>query len=255
MQPFTVIIPARHASTRLPGKMLADIAGVPMVIRVAQRALQSNAKTVVIAADHIDIVQAASCFGINSLETSVNHSTGTDRLAQAVELLNLADNEIVVNVQGDEPLIEPSLINKLAAFLALDEQADIATCASPIHSTETLFNPNAVKVVCDSQKRALYFSRAPIPWHRDALSGGQRVLAQGLPALHHIGVYAYRVGFLKKFPKLAPGILEKIESLEQLRAMEHGYRIAVQTVQTPPVAGVDTFEDLERVRAVFARSA
>jgi len=252
--PFSVIIPARHASTRLPGKMLADLAGVPMVVRVAQRALLSNARQVVIATDHPDIAAAAASFGIEALLTSTTHLTGTDRLAQAAEALGLADQDIVVNVQGDEPLVEPDMINAVAQCLADNPDAHIATCAALIHDAEALFNPNVVKVVCNARQHALYFSRAPIPWHRDALADGARVLAPALPALHHIGMYAYRSVFLRLFPTLAPGVLETVESLEQLRALENGYQIAVKILPTRPFAGVDTAEDLARVRAILERS-
>ena len=239
---FRVIIPARFASTRLPGKMLADIGGVPMVVRVAQRALLSNAKQVTIAADHPDIIAAAQSFGIHTLLTSSTHPTGTDRLAEAADLLGLENEDIVVNVQGDEPLVDP------------EAGAHIATCAALIKDPASLFNPNVVKVVCNKAGRALYFSRAPIPWHRESLATGQKILAPNLPALHHIGLYAYRCGFLREFPKLEPGVLETIESLEQLRALENGFQIAVKTLPTLPFAGIDTAEDLASVRALVEQS-
>lgn len=251
MGSFAVVIPARHASTRLPGKMLADLGGKPMVVRVAERAAASGAARVVIATDHADILDAAMRHGITAVMTSEAHPSGTDRLAEVCQLLGLQDHEIVVNVQGDEPLINPSLIDDVAALLASDDQAAIATCAAPIHSAQALFNPNVVKVVCNRAGHALYFSRAPIPWDRDALAAGVQILAPGLAALHHIGIYAYRVSFLKRFPTLARGTLEAIESLEQLRALEHGYTIAVKSIQSHPGAGVDTIEDLARVRAAF----
>ncbi len=248
---FVVIIPARHASTRLPGKMLADLAGKPMVVRVAEQAAASGASRVLIATDHPAIAQAAQQHGIAALLTRSDHPSGTDRLAEVVKQLELADDQIVVNVQGDEPLMDPALIDDVAALLESDSQAAIATCASPIHVAENLYNPNIVKVVCNRKGHALYFSRAPIPWHRDALASGGQVLAPGLPALHHVGMYAYRAGFLRRFPTLAAGALEAIESLEQLRALEHGYTIAVRTIQSHPGAGVDTLEDLARVRAIL----
>lgn len=251
MPRFTVIIPARQASTRLPGKMLADLAGAPMVVRVAQQAQASLATRVLIATDHPDIIQAAAMHGIEALLTKVDHPSGTDRLAEAAALLNLADNDIVVNVQGDEPLMDPQLINDLALTLAQDDSASIATCAAPILDAQHLFNPNVVKAVARRDGRALYFSRAPIPWSRDALAEGQKVLAPGLVALHHIGMYAYRAGFLRIFPSLAPGTLEQIESLEQLRALEHGFHIALKTIPNHPGSGVDTLEDLLRVRHIF----
>ena len=251
MGSFTVVIPARHASTRLPGKMLADLAGKPMVVRVAQRAAASGAERVVIATDHTDILEAAKLHGLHAVMTSAQHPSGTDRLAQVCELLGLQDDEIVVNVQGDEPLIDPELIDSVAAVLADDDRAAIATCAAPILTAQALFNPNVGKVVRNRAGQALYFSRAPIPWDRDALAAGDQVLAPGLAALHHIGIYAYRVSFLRRFPVLERGALEMTESLEQLRALEHGYTIAVKTIHSHPGAGVDTIEDLARVRAVF----
>ena len=251
MQPFIVIIPARQASTRLPGKMLADIAGVPMVVRVAQRAITSGATDVIIATDDAQIAQTARSFGIKTLMTASEHPSGTDRLAEAVEQLKLPDDAIVVNVQGDEPLIDPDLIQRVASLLAQHPVAAMSTCAARIADAAHFFNPNVVKVVCDQNGQALYFSRAPIPWDRDALTAGAQVLNPDIPALHHIGLYAYRVHFLKSFPRLQRGVLESIESLEQLRALEHGYKIAVHLSNTCPAAGVDTQEDLDRVRLVL----
>ncbi|NDY81705.1 3-deoxy-manno-octulosonate cytidylyltransferase [Orrella sp. NBD-18] len=253
MSRFTVIIPAREASTRLPGKMLADLAGKPMVVRVAEQALASSADRVVIATDHPDIAKAASAHGIQVVLTRVDHPSGTDRLAEACGILGLQDDEIIVNVQGDEPLMDPALINEVAQTLASDSLASIATCAAPIADADHLFNPNVVKAVARRDGRAMYFSRAPIPWARDALADGKKVLAPGLVALHHIGMYAYRAGFLRIFPTLAAGTLEQIESLEQLRALEHGYHIALKTVAGHPGAGVDTPEDLLRVRSIFEK--
>lgn len=248
---FIVLIPARTASTRLPDKPLADIAGVPMVVRVAQRAAQSAATKIYIATDDIRVQHAAQEHGFQALLTRADHPTGTDRLSEAVEQLQLSDDTIVVNVQGDEPLIEPELINAVAQKLQDAPSADIATCASPLANAEALFNPNVVKVVCAANDHALYFSRAPIPWARDALANGQRVLAKDLPAWHHIGLYAYRVAFLRRFPLLPTGVLESVESLEQLRALEHGHKIVVHRSQQTPAAGVDTLEDLQRVRAIY----
>lgn len=255
MSGFVVIIPARAASTRLPGKMLADLAGKPMVIRVADRAKSSAAKRVVIACDHPDIASACKKYGVEHLMTRNDHPSGTDRLAEASGLLNLHAQDIVVNVQGDEPLIDPALINSVASLLARNNQAAIATCAAPIHTAQSLFNPNIVKVVCDASEHALYFSRAPIPWQRDAPAHPDQTTGFSVPALHHIGMYAYRVGFLRQYPALAPGRLEQLESLEQLRALEHGFKIAVQTISTHPGAGVDTPEDLARVRNFFENQA
>jgi len=251
MTKFVVIIPARQASTRLPGKMLADIAGKPMVIRVAEQALASGASRVLIACDHPDIERAAKDFGIPSLLTRVDHPSGTDRLSEAACALGLGDDEIVVNLQGDEPLMAPDLIQQVAALLADDPQASIATCAAPILNAEHLFNPNIVKVVCTQRGHAMYFSRAPIPWHRDHPAHSQQKEGFKVPALHHIGMYAYRVGFLKLYPGLPAGTLEQIESLEQLRALENGFTIAVKTVAVHPGAGVDTQQDLERVRNFY----
>ncbi len=251
MLPFIVIIPARSASTRLPGKMLADIAGIPMVVRVAQRALASGASDIYIATDDPSIAKVAAAFDIKALMTRTDHPSGTDRLTEAVNALGLSDQAIVVNVQGDEPLIDPELIRQVAALAAEDPEAAIATCAAPIADTQHFFNPNIVKVVLNTRGHALYFSRAPIPWNRDALADGQHVLVQGTEALHHIGLYAYRVSFLKKFPLLSRGVLESIESLEQLRALEHGYKIAVLKTPSHPGTGVDTQADLDRVRLIL----
>ena len=252
MHPFTVVIPARQASTRLPGKMLADLAGTPMVVRVGQQAAASGALDVIIATDDPVIARVASGFGIKTILTRVDHPSGTDRLSEAVCALELPDEAIVVNVQGDEPLIDPELIRQVAHLLAQEPLAAMATCATPLRDTEHFFNPNIVKVVCDIHGHALYFSRAPIPWDRDAHAAVEQVLSSPTQALHHIGLYAYRVSFLKKFPTLSRGVLEGIESLEQLRALEHGYKIAVLHTPTHPGAGVDTQADLVRVRGILA---
>ncbi|TAN27778.1 MAG: 3-deoxy-manno-octulosonate cytidylyltransferase [Castellaniella sp.] len=248
---FLVVIPARAGSTRLPGKPLLNIGGLPMVVRTARQAARSAATRVLIATDHESIAQAARQHGVEALLTRTDHPTGTDRLAEVATALGLDDEAIVVNVQGDEPLIEPSLIDAVALLLAQHPDAAIATCASPIHDPRTLFDPNAVKVVCDASGQALYFSRAPIPWHRDALADGEQRLAPGLPAWHHIGLYAYRAGFLRRFPTLPSGVLEKVESLEQLRALEQGFRIVVHQAASAPARGVDTADDLARVQALF----
>ena len=249
---FVALLPARAASTRLPGKPLADIAGKPMIVRVAERAALSGADRVLVATDDEAIAQAVRAHGHEALLTRADHPTGTDRLAEAAELLGLDDEAIVVNVQGDEPLIEPALIDAVAGLLATRPDAAIATCACPLADAQALFNPNVVKVVCTADGRALYFSRAPIPWARDALAGGERLLAPGLPGWHHVGLYAYRAAFLRAFPRLPQGGLERAEALEQLRALEHGHTIVVHRTEAPPAAGVDTPDDLERVRAVFA---
>lgn len=250
MEPaFTVVIPARMRSTRLPGKMLADIGGKPLVAWVAERAKASGAKAVCIATDHDDIARAVTSLGWQALKTSEAHETGTDRLAEAAALLGLAPDEIVVNVQGDEPLIDPRLIREVAARLAARPEASIATAAAPIESAATFFDPNVVKVVTDATGFAQYFSRAPIPFARDSFAKSRDALPPGFPALRHIGIYAYRVRFLREYASLQPTAAERFEALEQLRALGHGYRIAVALWHAPMEAGVDTKEDLERVRS------
>jgi 3-deoxy-manno-octulosonate cytidylyltransferase (CMP-KDO synthetase) len=249
---FTVVIPARMASSRLPNKPLADIAGLPMVVRVAQRALLSHAGQVVVAADDQRIVQACQEHGIHALLTRQDHVSGSDRLAEACQLLGLADEALVVNVQGDEPLIHPSLINDVADLLAQRPHASMSTAAHAIVELEEFTNPNVVKVVLDARQMALYFSRAPVPWWRDGQSGDS---FKGLPSpapLRHVGIYGYRAGFLRQFPQLPPSPLEAMESLEQLRALWHGHPIAVHITQEAPGPGVDTPEDLARVRALVA---
>ncbi|MXR35789.1 3-deoxy-manno-octulosonate cytidylyltransferase [Craterilacuibacter sinensis] len=250
MSGFVVVIPARMASSRLPGKPLADIAGKPMVVRVAERAALSAASRVIVATDHADIVAACTLHGIESVMTRADHASGTDRLAEVVANLALADDEIVVNVQGDEPLIDPLLIDRLAGLMA-SSGVPMATVAHPIHDAAEMFNPNVVKVVLDHAGRALYFSRAPIPYARDAFAHDASILPQGLPVLRHIGMYAYQAGFLSTYSSLAPAAPEVFEALEQLRVLWHGYPIMVETVAEAPAAGVDTPEDLERVRHIF----
>ena len=245
---FKVVIPARMRSTRLPGKMLADIAGKPLVAWVAERAKQSGAELVVVATDHEDIAQALSARGWKVCTTSSAHETGTDRLAEAVSLLGLADEEIVVNVQGDEPLIDPQLIRKVAAELALRPNASIATAVHPIGDAAAFFDPNVVKVVLDTEGYAQYFSRAPIPFARDAFARSRDALPEGFPAYRHIGIYAYRVRYLREYASLSPTGAERFEALEQLRALGHGHRIAVAFWSEPMEAGVDTQQDLDRVR-------
>jgi 3-deoxy-manno-octulosonate cytidylyltransferase (CMP-KDO synthetase) len=246
---FTVLIPARLASTRLPRKPLADIEGLPMVVRVAKRAALSAAARVVVAADHVDIVSACESHGVKALLTRTDHATGSDRLAEACGLLGLDDGHIVVNVQGDEPLIDPKLIDACATLLSHDNACVMSTAAHAISDPAEFANPNVVKLVADAHGRALYFSRAPIPWWRDGQAQGTTTLATPLP-LRHVGLYAYQVGFLKRFPGLAASPLETIESLEQLRVLWHGERIAVHVSESRPGPGVDTPEDLERVRAL-----
>lgn len=248
---FSVVIPARLASTRLPNKPLADIAGKPMVVRVAEQAMKSRAGKVVVAADDQLIIDACAAHGIQAVLTSVEHASGTDRLAEAASLMGLTDHELVVNVQGDEPLLDPQLIDDVALLLARSD-APMATAAHAIQDAADFFNPNVVKVVTDAAGRALYFSRAPIPWARDAFAADRDSLPESITALRHIGIYGYRVDFLKRYATLPVSPLEKIEMLEQLRVMWHGYTIAVTCVEHAPLAGVDTAEDLERVRAHFA---
>jgi 3-deoxy-manno-octulosonate cytidylyltransferase (CMP-KDO synthetase) len=252
---FTVLIPARYASTRLPGKPLADIAGKPMVVRVAERALASGAARVVVATDDSRIVAAARAHGVEAVPTRGDPPTGTDRLAEAAARLGLADDEIVVNVQGDEPLLDAALIGRMAEVLAGAPEAAIATACHPIADEAEAFDPNVVKVVLDARRHALYFSRATIPWARDAFGAGVRSLPPGLPLYRHYGLYAYRVAFLARYPTLAPAPIERFEALEQLRALWYGYRIVVEVADGAPAPGVDTPADLERVRALYAHAA
>jgi 3-deoxy-manno-octulosonate cytidylyltransferase (CMP-KDO synthetase) len=249
---FRVVIPARMRSTRLAGKMLADIAGKPLVAWVAERARESGASEVVIATDHEDIERAVRALGWKAVRTSAAHPSGTDRLAEAAAVLGYAADEIVVNVQGDEPLIDPALIRAVAAELARHPLASIATAAHPIESAETFFDPNVVKVVTDEAGLALYFSRAPIPYARDAFAQGRAALPQGFTALRHIGIYAYRVRYLREYAALTPTAAERFEALEQLRALGHGHRIAVARWNGTLEPGVDTAQDLERVRRRLA---
>jgi 3-deoxy-manno-octulosonate cytidylyltransferase (CMP-KDO synthetase) len=249
-QAFTVIVPARLASTRLPHKPLANIHGLPMVVRVAQRAALSNANQVVVAADSIEIVQACQAHGVRAMLTQVDHPSGSDRLAEASALLGLSPNDVVVNVQGDEPLINPALINQVAELLVKRPTASMSTAAHEIHELAEFTNPNVVKVVIDQNQLALYFSRAPIPWWRDGFAQGIQSLPQPAP-LRHVGIYAYRVGFLQSFPTLQAAPIETGEALEQLRALWHGHKIAVHITPDVPGPGVDTPEDLERVRALY----
>lgn len=248
---FIAVIPARYASTRLPGKPLLDIAGKPMVVRVAERVRASGASALWVATDHADIRAVCAEHDVPCLMTRCDHPSGTDRLAEVAQQLACGDRDILVNVQGDEPLLEPSLIDLVAEELGRDRDAAIATVAHPIQDAADFFNPNVVKVVSDQQGRALYFSRAPIPYARDAFSEDLSVLPLELNALRHVGLYAYRSSFLKHYAALAPAPLERVEALEQLRALWHGYSIRVAVVQHAPAAGVDTPEDLERVRRVF----
>lgn len=243
---FKVVIPARYASTRLEGKPLLDIAGKPMVVRVAEQAAKSGANEIIIATDFKKIFDAAKTHGYLAVMTRVTHVSGTDRIAEVVKQLAWADDDIVVNVQGDEPLIDPKLIQEVAAHLAQNKDAVMATACHAIHDESSLLNPNIVKVVMGEGGNALYFSRSPIPYPRDD------VYKQHIQAYRHIGIYAYRVGFLKKYAELAVTELEKIESLEQLRVLHHGYKIGLTITQNAPASGVDTQTDLDYVRSVFA---
>jgi 3-deoxy-manno-octulosonate cytidylyltransferase (CMP-KDO synthetase) len=247
---FTVIIPARLASTRLPNKPLADLGGKPMVVRVAERARASGAARIVVATDHADILAACSAHGIDARMTRADHPSGTDRIAEVARELGLADDEVVVNLQGDEPLIDPGLLAACAARIA--PGVPMATCAHPIDSSADVFNPNVVKVVLDRAGRALYFSRATIPWHRDAFAASRDTLPAGYAPLRHIGLYAYSNAFLQAYPGLEPAPLEQVEALEQLRVLWHGYPIAVHITDSAPPAGVDTPEDLARVQLHYA---
>jgi 3-deoxy-manno-octulosonate cytidylyltransferase (CMP-KDO synthetase) len=252
---FTVLIPARYASTRLPGKPLADIAGKPMVVRVAERALASGAARVAVATDDERIRAAVAAHGIEVCMTRADHPTGTDRLAEAARALQLPADAIVVNVQGDEPLLAPALIRDMATLLAARPGAAIATACHAIDDPAEAFNPNVVKVVLDRRGYALYFSRATIPWARDAFATTHERVPAGLPLHRHYGLYAYRVSFLADFPTLPPAPIERFEALEQLRALWHGYRIVVAVTEGTPAPGVDTPEDLARVRALYAAAA
>jgi 3-deoxy-manno-octulosonate cytidylyltransferase (CMP-KDO synthetase) len=248
---FTVLIPARYASTRLPAKALADIGGRPMVVRVAERARASGAHRVVVATDDPRIAEAVTAHRFDVIMTRADHATGTDRLAEAATLLDLDADEIVVNVQGDEPLLEPALMQRVAELLAERADAAMATACHRIVDDAEAFNPNVVKVVLDAKRYALYFSRATVPWARDAFANGGRNVPLDMPLYRHYGLYAYRVRFLQTFPQLTPAPIESFEALEQLRALWHGYRIAVEIADGTPAPGVDTEEDLARVRALL----
>jgi 3-deoxy-manno-octulosonate cytidylyltransferase (CMP-KDO synthetase) len=247
---FTVIIPARLASTRLPNKPLADLGGKPMVVRVAERARDSGAERIVVATDHADILAACAAHGVEACMTRADHPSGSDRIAEVARSLGLADDAVIVNLQGDEPLIDPALLGACAARIGPD--VPMATCAHPLGDVQDAFNPNVVKVVLDRCGQALYFSRATIPWHRDGFAAGRASLPAGYAPLRHIGLYAYSNVFLQAYPQLAPSPLEEIEALEQLRVLWHGIPIAVHVTDAAPHAGVDTPEDLERVRRFFA---
>jgi 3-deoxy-manno-octulosonate cytidylyltransferase (CMP-KDO synthetase) len=255
---FHVVIPARFASTRLPGKPLADIAGKPMVIRVVEAALRSSASDVCVATDDERVHAAVEAHGYRAVMTRADHASGTDRIAEVVDVLGWPDDDVVVNVQGDEPLIDPALIDAVADVLKKVSRGDtppMSTAAHPLTSATDFFNPNVVKVVCDAAGRAMYFSRAPMPWARDAFAATREQLPANLGALRHIGIYGYRAGFLREYGRLAPSPIEGVEALEQLRVLWHGYGISVAVFDHPPQAGVDTPEDLERVCRYFRTAA
>jgi 3-deoxy-manno-octulosonate cytidylyltransferase (CMP-KDO synthetase) len=241
---FTVVIPARYASTRLPGKPLRELLGKPMLQYTWEAATRSGADRVVIATDDKRIEEVAQGFGAEVCMTSTQHASGTDRLGEVVDILDWRDDDIVVNVQGDEPLIPPPLIQQVAGDLAEYEQASIATVAIPLLAAGEFFDPNVVKVVTDKEGYALYFSRAPIPWDRDLLTNGNRVLPVGIVPLRHIGIYAYRVGYLRRSGQMRACALEQTEQLEQLRALWYGERIHVVEALQRPGPGVDVEEDL-----------
>jgi 3-deoxy-manno-octulosonate cytidylyltransferase (CMP-KDO synthetase) len=275
---FTVLIPARMASTRLPGKPLADIAGLPMVVRVARQAAASGAQQLVVCADDRRIVAACTEHGVRAILTRDDHPTGTDRLSEAVSQLGLEDAQIVVNVQGDEPLLPPAVVAQVARALEAAPDCDLATAAHGLHDAGEFRDPNVVKVLTDVHGRALIFTRAPVPWPRDAWApsaadaravaagtaaagagsagaSGAEQLPAGMTARRHIGLYAYRAGFLRRFPLLERPTMEQLESLEQLRALHHGHRIRVIDFDQPLPPGVDTPADLERVRALIGAHA
>lgn len=251
---FYAVIPARHASSRLPGKPLAPIAGRPMVVHVCERARASGADAVWVATDDARVAEAVEAAGFAVLMTREDHVSGTERLVEVVERLGWPDETTVVNVQGDEPLIEPDAIRLVASTLAEAPDAAMATLAYPILDVAEFTNPNVVKVVADANGRARYFSRAPIPWPRDAFASGTKTLPAHLGALRHVGLYAYRAGFLRRYSRLAPSPLEGIEMLEQLRVLWHGHDIALAVLDGAPAPGVDTPEDLERVRRLVGET-
>lgn len=251
---FSVIIPARHASSRFPGKPLADLGGRPMVVRVAERAAQSGASEVLVATDHPDIAAAVTRCGYEAVMTRADHASGTDRVAEVALKRGYSGEHIVVNLQGDEPLISPQLISEVAQSLSEHPDAAASTACHAIQDATEFANPNVVKVVLDRQGYALYFSRAPIPYARDAFKGGIAGVPHGLPAYRHIGIYGYRAGFLDRYAKLEPSPLEQFEALEQLRVLWHGYRISVAVTRQAAPPGVDTPGDLQRIKQLLKKT-
>lgn len=247
---FKVVIPARYSSVRLPGKPLLEIAGKPMVVHVVERALESGAEQVIVATDHAEIVAAVKSYGYEVMMTREDHVSGTDRIAEVALQMAWPTETIVVNVQGDEPLIAPALIIEVASSLVQHPDAAIATACHPIHDKASMLNPNIVKVIMDHQGHAMYFSRAPIPYARDAFANGHD-LPSGMQAYRHIGIYAYRTSFLYAYSHLPPATIEQYEALEQLRALWHGYKISVSITADAPALGVDTEHDLSRARALL----
>jgi len=249
---FKVVIPARYGSTRLPGKPLLNIAGKPMIAHVCERAQEAGAETIIVATDDDRIFQTVNALGFNTVMTRPDHQSGTERIAEVADLCGWAANDIIVNLQGDEPLIPPDYIREVAAALAGQEFAGIATLAAEIIEEHEIFNPNAVKVVLNNASYALYFSRAPIPWERDNFTAAGGKPSGKIPYLRHIGMYAYTVDFLKRYCRWDASLLESIESLEQLRILWQGEAILVKTVNNTTPAGVDTLEDLQRVERILS---
>lgn len=254
MSEFRVVIPARFASTRLPGKPLAMIAGRPMIQWVWERAQQSGATEVWVATDHEGIAATCRGFGARVCMTAEGHASGTDRIAEVAERLGWAEEAIVVNVQGDEPLLPPALVRQVAELLVLHPEAEIGTLGTPVHSLEEYLDPNVVKLVVRADGAALYFSRAPVPWHRDGAPAGLGSQQLWTGAMRHLGLYSYRVGALRRLAASAPCRLEETERLEQLRALWMGLRIQAAAAREVPPAGIDTPADLERVNRILAES-
>ncbi len=251
MARFKVVIPARYGSTRLPGKPLLDIAGKPMIQHVCEKALQAEAEQVIVATDDERIYTAVNDLGLEAVMTDASHQSGTERIAQVAEIMQWPDDVVIVNLQGDEPLIPPAYIHDVASVLMTQQRADMSTLAARVIDRQEIFNANAVKVVLDAEDYALYFSRAPIPWHRESFPDAMPDWRHDMPYYRHIGMYAYRVAFLKRYCQWPASPLEKIESLEQLRVLWHGETLKVKVVDKIPEAGVDTEEDLARINRLL----